>query len=185
MLQTLSKFLLYKCMGWKKDVRFKLPKKAIICLAPHTSNWDFLIGQLYAEAEGLRGNFLMKKEWFIGPLGLFFRKLGGIPVYRDKHTSMTDRLAEMAKEVDKFQLCITPEGTRSLNSNWKMGFYYIAKKANLPIFLYGLDYERKLIACTKIINPSGDIDTDIQDIKSYFKDFKGKYPELFTVGEIG
>lgn len=98
---------------------------------------------------------------------------------------MTDRLAEMAKEVDKFQLCITPEGTRSLNSNWKMGFYYIAKKANLPIFLYGLDYERKLIACTKIINPSGDIDTDIQDIKSYFKDFKGKYPELFTVGEIG
>ena len=127
----------------------------------------------------------MKKEWFIGPLGLFFRKLGGIPVYRDKHTSMTDRLAEMAKEVDKFQLCITPEGTRSLNSNWKMGFYYIAKKANLPIFLYGLDYERKLIACTKFINPSGDIDTDIQDIKSYFKDFKGKYPELFTVGEIG
>ena len=50
---------------------FKLPKKAIICLAPHTSNWDFFIGQLYAEAEGLRGNFLMKKEWFIGPLGLF------------------------------------------------------------------------------------------------------------------
>lgn len=127
----------------------------------------------------------MKKEWFIGPLGVFFRKLGGIPVYRDKHTSMTDRLAEMAKEVDKFQLCITPEGTRSLNSNWKMGFYYIAKKANLPIFLYGLDYDRKLIACTKFINPSGDIDTDIQDIKSYFKDFKGKYPELFTVGEIG
>lgn len=98
---------------------------------------------------------------------------------------MTDRLAEMAKEVDKFQLCITPEGTRSLNSNWKMGFYYIAEKANLPIFLYGLDYERKLIACTKFINPSGDIDTDMQDIKSYFKDFKGKYPELFTVGEIG
>jgi len=185
MLQAISKWLLYKFMGWKKDVGFTLPDKAIICLAPHTSNWDFLIGQLYAEAEGLRGNFLMKKEWFIGPLGLFFRKLGGIPVYRDKHTSMTDRLAEMAKEVDKFQLCITPEGTRSLNSNWKMGFYYIAKKANLPIFLYGLDYERKLIACTKFINPSGDIDTDIQDIKSYFKDFKGKYPELFTVGEIG
>ena len=112
-------------MGWKKDVRLKLPKKAIICLAPHTSNWDFLIGQLYAEAEGLKGNFLMKKEWFIGPLGILFRKLGGIPVYRDKHTSMTDRLAEMAKEVNKFQLCITPEGTRSLNSNWKMGFFYM------------------------------------------------------------
>ena len=127
----------------------------------------------------------MKKEWFFWPLGPIFRSLGGIPVWRDKKTSMTDRLADYAMKADKFQLCITPEGTRSLNSNWKMGFYYIAKKANLPIFLYGLDYERKLIACTKIINPSGDIDTDIQDIKSYFKDFKGKYPELFTVGEIG
>ena len=51
MLQGISKWLLYSFMGWKKDVRFTLPDKAIICLAPHTSNYDFLIGQLYANAE--------------------------------------------------------------------------------------------------------------------------------------
>ena len=51
MLQGISKWLLYSFMGWKKDVRFILPDKAIICLAPHTSNYDFLIGQLYARAE--------------------------------------------------------------------------------------------------------------------------------------
>ena len=104
MLQALSKWLLYNFMGWKKDVRFTLPDKAIICLAPHTSNYDFLIGQLYVGAERLKSNFLMKKEWFFWPLGPIFRKLGGIPVWRDKKTSMTDRLADYAIKADKFQL---------------------------------------------------------------------------------
>ena len=84
--------------------------KAIICLAPHTSNYDFLIGQLYARAEQQKSNFLMKKEWFFWPLGPIFRRLGGIAVWRDKHTSMTDRLAEHAMTADSFQLCITPRG---------------------------------------------------------------------------
>ena len=177
MLQAISKWLLYKFMGWKKDVRFTLPDKAIICLAPHTSNYDFIIGQLYVRAEQQKSNFLMKKEWFFWPLG-------PIPVWRDKHTSMTDRLADYAMKADKFQLCITPEGTRSLNPEWKKGFYYIALKAKLPIYLYALDYEKKLIECSKIITPSGDVEQDMKEIKLYFKDFKGKHPELFTIGEL-
>ena len=171
-------------MGWKKDIRFTLPDKAIICLAPHTSNYDFLIGQLYAGAERQKSNFLMKKEWFFLPLGPIFRKLGGIPVWRDKKTSMTDRLADYAMKSDKFQLCITPEGTRSLNPEWKKGFYYIALKAQLPIYLYGLDYEKKLIECSKVINPSGNLEQDMKEIKLYFKGFKGRHPELFTTGEL-
>lgn len=99
-------------------------------------------------------------------------------------TSMTDRLADYAIKRDKFQLCITPEGTRSLNPEWKKGFYYIALKAQLPIYLYGLDYERKLIECSKVITPSGDLEQDMKEIKLYFKDFKGKHPELFTIGEL-
>ena len=184
MLQGISKWLLYSFMGWKKDVRFTLPDKAIICLAPHTSNYDFLIGQLYARAERLKSNFLMKKEWFFWPLDALFRSMGGIPVWRDKKTSMTDRLADYAIKADKFQLCITPEGTRSLNPEWKKGFYYIALKVQLPIYLYGLDYERKLIECSKVITPSGDLEQDMKEIKLYFKDFKGKHPELFTIGEL-
>ncbi|MDK7740922.1 1-acyl-sn-glycerol-3-phosphate acyltransferase, partial [Veillonella nakazawae] len=75
----------------------------IICLAPHTSNWDFILGQLYTRAEGLNSKFLMKKEWFIGPLGSFFKKLGGIPVWRSRHSSMTDRLADLAESTPHFQ----------------------------------------------------------------------------------
>ena len=95
-------------MGWTKDVTVVRPDKFIICLAPHTSNWDFLIGQLYACSEGMKINFLMKKEWFFWPLGGIFRRMGGIPVWRSKHTSLTDRLADEARSAKSFALCITP-----------------------------------------------------------------------------
>ena len=160
------------------------PDKYIVCLAPHTSNWDFILGQLYMRAEGMHVNFLMKKEWFKGPLGVFFRRIGGIPVYRSKSTSMTDSIAESAKKEAEFHLCITPEGTRSLNPDWKKGFYFIALKAGIPILLYGIDYEKKLIQCTKSFIPSGDVDKEMVEIKSYFKDFKGKRPELFSIGDV-
>ena len=132
----------------------------------------------------MQSNFLMKKEWFFWPLGPIFRHLGGIPVYRQKKTSMTDAMAETARQADTFHLCITPEATRSKNPDWKKGFYFIALKAEMPILLYGVDYEKKLIQCTKTIIPSGDLDADMREIKLYFKDFKGKYPENFTIGEL-
>lgn len=180
MIQGFCRWLLYKKLGWTKCITVAHPDKFIICLAPHTSNWDFIIGQLYAQAEGFKINFLMKREWFFWPLGVIFKSLGGIPVWRSKHTSMTDNLAETAKTRDSFKLCITPEGTRSPNTEWKKGFYFIALKAEIPILLYGVDYEKKKIVCTDSFTPSGNIDEDMPKIKSYFKDFKGKKPENFA-----
>lgn len=181
MLKVFCAWLLYKYLGWTKIVTEEHPDKYIICLAPHTSNWDFFYGQLYNNAEGLSCNFLMKKEWFFWPLGPIFKKAGGIPVYRRKHSSMTDVLAEIAKKTHDFRLTITPEGTRKRNADWKMGFYYIALKAQIPILLYGLDYKKKCVVCTQTIIPSGDIETDMVKIKNYFKDFEGKYPEKFAL----
>lgn len=181
MLRTLCGWLLYKVCGWTKEVSVSHPKKYIICLAPHTSNWDFVLGQLYSYADGVKINFLMKKEWFFFPLGALFRRLGGIPVNRQKKGSMTDALAETAQQSEVFRLCVTPEGTRKSNPEWKKGFYYIALKAGLPILLYGVDYERKLIQCTKVVVPMGDIDREMAEIKEYFKNFKGKHPEQFAI----
>ena len=150
-----------------------------VALAPHTSNWDFLMGQLYSRAEGFRCEFMMKKEWFFWPLGPLFRRMGGIPVERKKHTSLTDQLAELARERETFGLCITPEGTRKPVAEWKRGFYYIAQKAEIPILLYGLDYGKKRIVCTRVIMPNGDVEAQMKEIRDYFKDFKGKHPENY------
>lgn len=121
----------------------------------------------------------MKKEWFFWPLGNLFKAMGGIPVWRDKHSSMTDNLANTAIKSSQFKLCITPEGTRSYNPDWKKGFYFIALKAGIPILLYGVDYQKKIIECTKVFIPTGDFDKDIVEIKQYYSSFVGKYPQKF------
>lgn len=181
MLQRICHTILYKWMGWRTEVTEPTPEKCIICVAPHTSNWDFLIGELYYTSIGLTSNFLMKKEWFFWPFGAIFRRLGGIPVERSRHTSLTDQMAEKARQATHFSLAVTPEGTRSLAPKWKRGFYFIALKANLPILLYAIDFPNKRIVCTKTIIPSGDVEADMQTIMQYYSQFQGKHPEKFTV----
>ena len=181
MFQKICRTILFDWMGWKADVDQPIPDKCIICIAPHTSNWDFFIGKTYYTALGRTSNFLMKKEWFFWPLGPLFRRMGGIPVERSRHTSMTDQLAQRAIESSHFSLAVTPEGTRSSNPQWKRGFYYIALKAQLPILLYGLDFGTKTIVCKRTLVPSGNVDADMRVIADYFSHFKGKHPENFAL----
>ncbi|MBQ0049115.1 MAG: 1-acyl-sn-glycerol-3-phosphate acyltransferase [Bacteroidales bacterium] len=181
MFKALCKKILMGWMGFKINVDQPHPQKYIIALAPHTSNWDFIIGILYSRSHGFRCDFMMKKAWFFWPMGYLMRALGGVPVERSKKMSLTDQLAQAAQKRNEFHLCITPEGTRKPVKEWKKGFYYIALKANLPILLYALDYEKKLITCTKTIIPNGNYEEQMAEIKEYFKDTRGKYPEKFCV----
>ena len=181
MLQRLSKKILFDWLGFSENVTEVLPDKCVIALAPHTSNWDFVIGRLYTMAIGQSNLFLVKKEWFFWPLGILMRRMGGIPVYRDKKMKVTDSVAEMARNADVFRVCVTPEGTRKANSEWKKGFYYIALKADIPILLYGLDFKTKTIVCTKKIIPNGDVENQLQEIKEYFRNFTGKHPHQFAL----
>ena len=75
----------------------------------------------------------MKKEWFFFPLGLIFKAVGGIPVDRGRKTSLVDQMAARFARSKKFQLAITPEGTRKANPNWKKGFYFIAFVAEIVL----------------------------------------------------
>ncbi len=184
MIPSLCRLILFKWWKWKTEITLPVQKKCILAIAPHTSNMDFIIGILYSRAVGLKANFLMKKEWFFWPLGILMRRLGGIPVYRNKKMSLTDQLAEYARKCETFQLAITPEGTRSRVEEWKKGFYYIAYKAEIPIMLFGLDFKNKQIVCTKEVHPNGDYDAQIIEIKNYFRHFEGRHPEKFSVGTI-
>lgn len=184
MKQALCKFIYHKLLGWKAVVNVPDYDKYIICAAPHTSNWDLFIGKLFYGAIGRETGFMMKKDWFFWPLGPIFRWMGGIAVDRGKRTSLVEQAINIAKENEKFHLAITPEGTRKANPHWKKGFYYIAKGAGIPILLVGIDYSKKTITIGKEIHPSEDIDKDMREIKLFFKDFKGKHPENFSIGKI-
>lgn len=186
MFQRLCRLIFYKWMGWKTVVKVPDFDKCILCVAPHTSNWDFIIAKLFYGALGRKAHFLMKKEWFIFPLSLILRAIGGIPVNRGRKMSMVDQIIERVEESTHFCLAITPEATRKPNPDWKHGFYYMALGADIPIVLYAIDYRSKTIYGEKVIYPSGDIDRDMSEIKRYYLNFqdKGKFPKNFTVGEI-
>ncbi|MCI7379410.1 MAG: 1-acyl-sn-glycerol-3-phosphate acyltransferase [Bacteroidales bacterium] len=176
--------LIFRKMGWQVEMTVPYRDKCIICVAPHTSNWDFIIAELYYHSIGRTAGFLMKKEWFFWPMGVLFRSMGGIPVERSRHVSLTDRVAEAAIKAERFELAVTPEGTRSLATKWKRGFYFIALKAGLPIQLYAIDYKRKRIVCTQELVPSGDVEADMRLIMDYYRPYEGKYPGKFAVEDI-
>lgn len=184
MRKAIYGFIYYRLLGWKTNVTVPFYDKCVICAAPHTTNLDLFIGKFFYGAIGHKASFMMKKEWFAFPLGIIFKAIGGIPVDRKHKTSLVEQMAEQFARSKKFNLAITPEGTRKRNPNWKKGFYYIAMKAQVPIVLAGIDYETKTISATKAIMPSGDFEKDMREIKLYYKDFKGKHPENFTVGNI-
>ena len=176
--------LIFRKMGWQVEMTVPYRDKCIICVAPHTSNWDFIIAELYYHSIGRTAGFLMKKEWFFWPMGVLFRSMGGIPVERSRHVSLTDRVAEAAIKAERFELAVTPEGTRSLATKWKRGFYFIALKAGLSIQLYAIDYKNKRIVCTKELVPSGDVEADMRLIMDYYRPYEGKYPGKFAVEDI-
>ncbi|MDR0829582.1 MAG: 1-acyl-sn-glycerol-3-phosphate acyltransferase [Prevotellaceae bacterium] len=170
---------IFKAAGWNAKFECEIPEKCIICVAPHTSNWDFVIGVLFKQAYKLKANFFIKKEWFNFPTGKLFRKLGGVPIWRDKEYSTTDLMAKAFEERETMRLAITPEGTRKLNQQWKLGFYYIALKARVPIVLAGIDYATKNIIIGKLFTPSGNVESDLIEIKLFYKNFTAKFPHKF------
>ena len=167
-------------MGWKIDP--SLPagvKKCVILMAPHTSNWDYVIGMMaFWGVYKIDLKQLIKSDLFFFPLGWLLKGMGGVPVYRNKKTNMTTTIANMYKDVDELTITFTPEGTRSYNAEWKKGFYYIALEAKVPIYMGYLDYQKKEGAIfPDPIIPSGNVEEDILKIKSLYKNISGRYPD--------
>ncbi len=167
--------------GWTVDITVPDYPKCIICVAPHTSNWDFIIGKLAYASVNRRAGFLMKSSWFFFPLGYFFRAIGGVPVYRkNKRGSLVDQLIDRYNSSSRLVLAITPEGTRSRNAHWHTGFLYIAGNADIPIALGVIDYATKRVMINEIFIPSGNTEADMRNIKQFYAPYSGKYPERFT-----
>lgn len=170
--------LILKIFGWKIDQQAPVGiKKCVVVMGPHTSNWDFVIGRLAFVMYGLRPKVLIKKDLFFPPLGWILRSIGGIPVDRNKNNNITDYACELFKVREELFMIFTPEGTRKYNPNWKKGFYYIAQKANVPIYIGYMDYERKIGGFHSLFVPTGDADRDIAHIKSVLSQYKGRFPQ--------
>jgi 1-acyl-sn-glycerol-3-phosphate acyltransferase len=176
-MQTIACFLL-KLFGWKIIGSLPKEKKYILIVAPHTSNWDLVIGLCARFAVGEKINFLAKKQVFFFPLGALLRAIGGTAIDRSKHENKVEQVVALYNQQQEFRLGLAPEGTRSEVSRWKEGFYHIACKADLPIAMVGLDYKDKEVRVREAFWPSKDINKDFADILTFFRTIRGKYPKV-------
>jgi 1-acyl-sn-glycerol-3-phosphate acyltransferase len=175
--------ILLKIWGWKIDPNKPRVKKCVMIAAPHTSNWDFILGFLYSRSIGSKINFMVKKELFFFPLGVILKWMGGIPVDRQSSNRMVEQIVNIFKRRDFIHLTITPEGTRKKVSDWKKGFYYIARRAKVPIYVGYLDYRKKEIGFITEFVPTDNVDSDIRRIKSFYLNITPRHPERFTAND--
>jgi 1-acyl-sn-glycerol-3-phosphate acyltransferase len=177
---------LLKLLGWKLDGSIPVDlKKYIIAVVPHTSNWDFPLGLIVRASLGRDIKFIGKHTLFGFPHGLLFRALGGYPVDRTKNNNLVDSVADIFNSKDSFAICLAPEGTRKRVDKLKTGFYYMAKKANVPLILIRFDYKTKVIGVSPPFYTTPDEKVDFEYIHSFYKGAIGKIPEYSFKPPIG
>ena len=182
-MKYLARFFMW-LGGWKFAGELPQEKKAIIISVPHTSNWDFIWGELTFLSQGVPAYILMKKEFFFFPLGAILRALRVIPVDRgNKDSQLVEQMIEEFKKRDTMYLCITPEGTRKRRKKWKRGFLVIAKAAGIPVYLGRIDYKAKTCMVGPLFHPTDDIDVDMEYIMNTYRDANPRFPENFSCGD--
>lgn len=174
----LAKIIFQYLLGWKIVGEFSQEvKKTVVIIAPHTSWHDFYIGAFARKLLKVQINFIAKKELFDSAFGWYFKWMGGEPIDRSSSQNTVDQIVDIFNSKSEFRLAIAPEGTRKKVITWKTGFYYIAKKANVPITSVAFDYKTKTISISKPFYVSGDYQKDLRHIQSFFSDAVGKVPE--------
>ncbi len=172
----------FKLLGWK--IKGVLPpeiKQCVIVAAPHTSNWDFIIGRLAYFIMGVPVRFLIKKEAFKSPYAGLLRRMGGIAVDRSRSNNLVEEVASLFDKHKVLFVVITPEGTRKLVHQWRKGFYYIALKAHVPVALGYVDYKKKEGGFGPVFYPSGDYEADFDTIREFYKTKTARNPEKFNL----
>ena len=164
-------------MGWRIVGDFPNQEKFIIAVAPHTSNWDFVVAFATMLAMRLDIKFLGKASIFIWPFKKLLTHFGGVPVERSKTNGVVGQTVAQFEQNKSFVLALAPEGTRSKTVQWKTGFLQMAQQANVPVVPVSLHFDVKELRVHKATAIEGDISQELERIKSYFKNACAKNPQ--------
>ena len=165
--------------GWKPDGARPEALRFVLIAAPHTTNWDFPYLLAFAALYDIEISWLGKKSLFRPPFGWIMRALGGIPIVRHRRENVVTAMAAAFEGRERLGLVVPAEGTRSHVDYWKSGFYHIARKAEVPIVLSYLDYEKKRGGFGPVFYPAGDVGRDMEVIRAFYEGKQGKFPKLF------
>lgn len=167
-----------RALRWRIEGEFPDLRKFVIIVAPHTSNWDFVVALFCDLALDLDAAWLAKHSIFVGPFGRWLKSLGGIPVVRSaSHNVVSQAAAEFARR-DQMVLAVAPEGTRRKVESWKSGYWHIARAAGVPIVPVGLDFARRAAVIGPLRHVTDSLADDEAVLKAFFEGITPKNPSL-------
>lgn len=164
--------LLLKTFGFTVDPSMiECLKKQRIGIFPHTSKIEVCILSLVLWSTNNRGKIcfaVAHKYMEIPILGHILAYFGGFPVING--TGVTKSTIKFLKENPDKSLAISPEGSLQ-PKEWKTGFFYIAKELQIPIVVFGIDFNTHVIKCC--------LDKEI--MIQHTDDPKDKIPEIMEI----
>ena len=158
--------------GWRVIGEYPDRPKLVAIVAPHTTNWDFVVGILVVFALGLRVRYLGKHTLFRPPLGWLMRWLGGTPVVRDSPQGAVGDAVAMIEREQQVLLGIAPEGTRTPGAPWRSGFYNIALAAQVPILPAAFDSPAKALRLFPPFQPTGNYEADLPRLQALYRNIR-------------
>jgi 1-acyl-sn-glycerol-3-phosphate acyltransferase len=166
--------LVLRAMGWRIEGEVPDLPKFVIAVAPHTSNWDFVVGASVMFALDLRLAFISKHTLFRWPFAGILRWMGALPVDRSSpHGVVAESVAGFA-QIERRVLVIAPEGTRRRVERFRTGFLHIARGARVPVLLAAFDYGARCVRFGPLVQPGEDVEAERERIERYFAGVKGK-----------
>ena len=148
-------------LGWRIEGEVPNVPRCVIIVAPHTSNWDFVIGFAAMLAIDFRVTWLGKHQIFRGPLGV-----------------AEQAAAALAPPRSTF-LAVSPEGTRRKVERWKSGFWRIARAAGAPILPVAFDYRSRAVILRELFAPTADYAADLAALQRLFSAEMARHPRNY------
>lgn len=171
--------LVLRLAGWRIEGNLPNLRKFVIVVAPHTSNWDFIIGFMAYLAMQLETRWFAKHTALRGPLGPLGRYFGAVAIDRGRSGNIVQAYIDEFAKQERMVVTIAPEGTRSRVTDWKRGFHHVARGAGVPIVPIALDFPRKRIWLGDPVAVTGDYVADMARLKPFFKAEMAKDPSKY------
>jgi len=165
---------LLRLAGWRLAGEFPDVPKLVVIAAPHSSNWDAIIGMLFKVGLRLQVRFIGKREAFVWPLGPLLRALGGIPIDRSAAHGVVEAIQHEFLSHERFWFALAPEGTRKKVQKWKSGFWHIARATGVPILPVYFHYPEKTLGIGPLFQPSADLEADMARIREFYRPWQGR-----------
>jgi 1-acyl-sn-glycerol-3-phosphate acyltransferase len=165
--------------GWRVTGDLPTVPRAVLIVAPHTSNWDFPVCMMAMLSIGYRINFIAKHSIFFFPANHVLNWLGGEPVDRRVTSGRVQHAIDRLRQSGALYIGIAPEGTRKRVETWRSGFWRIADGAGVPIIPVALDWGRREVRIMSPFETTGREADDIAAIRQMYRPEMARKPENF------